>query len=146
MNITRLNIIHDQDSCVQKMCKLRSKYEWKRGFETAGIQYSAPALPMQAILLTMRIVKDNEKCLQDVILLLDGIERDPLCTYVLYVAIVDDEYSTPEACRFKDMLKSRPHFKELLLLRYPRKEEGEAPRICQILVEMAKCAFKNGAN
>ena len=65
---------------------------------------------MQAILLTMRIVKDNEKCLQDVILLLDGIERDPLCTYVLYVAIVDDEYNTPEACRFKDMLKSRPHF------------------------------------
>ena len=92
VNITRLNIIHDQDSCVQKMCKLRSKYEWKRGFETAGIQNIAPALPKQAILLTMRIVKDHEKCLQDVILLLDGIERDPLCTYVLYLAIDDDEY------------------------------------------------------
>lgn len=92
MNITRLNVIYNQASCVQKMCKLRPKYEWKRGFETAGIQNSAPVLPMQAILLIMRIVKDHEKCLQDVILLLDGIERDPLCTYVLYLAIDDDEY------------------------------------------------------
>ena len=123
-----------------------SKKDWGKELLQTGIQNNAPQLPVQGILLTMRIVKDFDDCLQNISLLLSDIEMDTLCTYMIVLALDDDEYDTLEAKRIKAVLEARPRLKCLHLTRNPPHKQDSAPQICQIWAVMAKCAWEKGAD
>jgi glycosyltransferase involved in cell wall biosynthesis len=123
-----------------------SKRDWDKELLQTGIQNGAPQLPVQGILLTMRIVKNFDECLQNVSLLLSDIEMDTLCTYMIILALDDDEYDTLEAKRIKAVLEARPRLKCLHLTRNPPHKRDSAPHICQIWAAMAKCAWEKGAD
>lgn len=122
-----------------------SKEEWEEALKSVGKQNSASELPIEGILLTMRIVQNVEVCLEKVQLLLDDIERDPLCAYMVVLAIDDDEYSTPQAERLEMALRNRKRMQQLIVIRNPI-NDGAAPKICQIWDAMAQEAFQNGAS
>ncbi len=145
VHITRLDLFNQGD-WVAKLSLVEPKYAWNKGLEIAGTQNSAPDLPIQAILVTMRMVQTFDKSLQDITLLLNSIEMDSLCTYMLVLALDDDEYDTLEAQRMKQMLEARPRLESLHLLRNNRKEPLEAPKICQIWASMAEHAWMSGAS
>ena len=121
-------------------------YNWTEVLEKAGNQNCSPNLPIEGILLTARICNNFVECLKNVTFLLDDIERDPLCNYLLVLALDDDEYDSVETKTMINALKGRSRLQRLHLLRNPPRKQGEPPKICHIWARMAKHAWQNGAS
>ena len=123
-----------------------SRRIWEKEFLQTGVENSAPQLPLQGILLTMRIVVNFDECLQNIYLLLSDIEMDSLCSYIVVLAFDDDEFDTPEANRIKAILEVRPRMRCLYLIRNPPQKQGKPPNICQIWAKLSECAWEKGAS
>jgi glycosyltransferase involved in cell wall biosynthesis len=109
-----------------------------------GIQNQNPPLPMQGILVTFRL--KNAQGIHD---LLDQIEADPLCRYLLVVALDHDEKDSSEAIDFVRRIKRDRSAKMTgglhILRNEPKSENGIFP-ICQVWHAMANEAWDKGAN
>eukprot|EP00979_Chaetoceros_neogracilis_P009175 scaffold2084_cov262-Chaetoceros_neogracile.AAC.2 len=123
-----------------------SRRTWAKGLLHTGVQNNATRLPLQAILLTMRIVKNLDECLQNVSLLLSDIEMDALCSYIVVLALDDDEYDTPEAKCIRTILEARPRMQSIYIIRNPPQKNGDPPHICQIWAKLAECAWEKKAS
>jgi glycosyltransferase involved in cell wall biosynthesis len=128
----------------------RSELDWSKAIETAGTCNPNPSLPVEGILLTMRIGEEREAtettaCVER---LLDRIEEDIICRYVVVLGIDEDEECSSGANQLVAMIKSRIGSQMLsFLLIVNRKDGGNKPfPICSVWDEMAKVAWENGAD
>jgi hypothetical protein len=72
-----------------------------------------PPLPIQGVLLTMRI--SDKTAREGVEALLLQLECDPLCQYLVVLAVDQDEKASPAADAFCQELESRPRMKGCIL-------------------------------
>ena len=122
-----------------------SVHDWQQALSNVGKQNSSPDLPVQGVLLTMRIVKRVDECLRNTKDLLEDLEKDSLCTYMLVLALDDDEYDSEEAERLKAMIEQRPRIESLHLVRNSKRVVDDDIPICHIWDAMAKRAWLEGA-
>jgi hypothetical protein len=120
---------------------------WQQAFLETGIQNANPTLPVQGILLTLRIGvgREAKKSMNNVMSLLDSIEQDTLCKYLVVLGIDYDEAKGSSARAFKMLLTSRPRVKSVSVVVNPRIQE-EPFRICDAWHRMAKKAWAEGAD
>jgi glycosyltransferase involved in cell wall biosynthesis len=123
---------------------------WQRALQNAWHVNSSPPLPIEAILLTLRVgsgIQQAHAVRTRVEELLDSVETDRLCMYMLVLAIDDDEYTSNVTQELKQCLLIRPRLNGLVyLLRNPPRERSEPFRICHVWHEMATKAWRNGAS
>jgi GT2 family glycosyltransferase len=126
-----------------------SQDDWQQALQTVGRANSSPPLPIEAILLTLRIgigTQHANTVRTRVGKLLDTVETDRLCRYMLVLAIDDDEYDSGEAQELQNALSRRPRLGGVHVLRNPPRESSEPFRICHVWHEMAAEAWKRGAS
>jgi hypothetical protein len=101
-------------------------------------------LPVQGILLTLRIGvgQEAERSMNNVISLLDSIEQDTLCKYLVVLGIDNNEAERSSARAFKMLLASRPRVGSVHVVVNPMQEPF---RICDAWHRMAKKAWAKGA-
>jgi glycosyltransferase involved in cell wall biosynthesis len=116
---------------------------WKSAIASIGRANSAPELPLEGILLTLRLSPDFDKKMTDVECLLTAIEQDSLCYYMIVLALDSDEHETEEARKFICAIKVHC---PVYVIAYPERKATEPFRICEIWDKMAKVAFENGAD
>ena len=108
-----------------------------------GVRNKNPPLPIQGILVTFRL-----KNAQGIYNLLDQVEADPLCRYLLVVALDHDEADSSEAKKFVDRIR-QDHSAQMLglyILRNQPVMKNGIFRICQAWHSMANKAWENGAD
>lgn len=128
-----------------------SQLDWCNAIEEAGKCNTNPPLPVEGILLTMRIGrnKEAEKKTDSVARLLDRIEEDSLCRYVVVLAIDEDEECSDGANQLVASIQSRVghKMKSLSIIVNPGRGRNEVFPMCSIWDEMAKVAwFEKGAD
>jgi hypothetical protein len=118
---------------------------WQRAFQETGIQNANPTLPVQGILLTLRIGvgHEAEKSMNNVSSLLDSIEQDTLCRYLVVLGIDSDEAQGASAHAFEMLLASRSRVESVSVVLNPIQEPF---RICDAWHRMAKKAWAEGAD
>ena len=119
---------------------------WRAALVQVGKCNSDPALPIEGILLTMRLSNAPEKIEK----LLKCIEEDKLCEYLLVLGIDEDEIDTDEALTIISMLKSRVESTQQMqsfhIVMNPSQPHGQPFAICRAWNAMALEAWKNGAD
>lgn len=128
-------------------CQLKgwNSGKWNDAFSHVGKANSNPALPMEGILLTMRVNqgKKAEDIRDAVEKLLSGLENDELCRYLVVLALDDDEVSTQEA---RMLIETITGHSKCLVLSNPIVSRDEPFPICQSWDMMAEEAWKHGAD
>jgi glycosyltransferase involved in cell wall biosynthesis len=112
--------------------------DWKSALENAGIQNASPELPVEGILLTLRLGQGHT---QD---LLEGLAEDSLCKFLVVLALDDDEADSEEAETLKALIGN--YTPKLFCLKNPPKEESAPFEICKCWDRMANKAFEEGAD
>jgi glycosyltransferase involved in cell wall biosynthesis len=102
-----------------------------------------PLLPVQGVLLTLRI--SDRTAREGVKALLSQLERDPLCEYIVVLALDQDEIASPTADAFCRELASRPRMRGLHILENQPTGAGPFP-ICRVWHNMAEKAWDEGAS
>jgi glycosyltransferase involved in cell wall biosynthesis len=102
-----------------------------------------PSLPIQGVLLTLRI--SDKTAREGVMALLSQLERDPLCQYLVVLALDQDERTIPIAAAFCQELESRPRMKGLHILENQPTAADPFP-ICRVWHNMAEKAWREGAS
>ena len=118
---------------------------WTKALNIAGIQNCNPPLPIQGILLTVRI-GSGDQSIKDVQSLLTSIEKDPLCEYILILALDHDEADKEEAKKLIHSIQSRTRMKALDVIVNPPRDSRSPFPICQVWDQMAKKAWTLGAS
>ncbi|KAL7553671.1 hypothetical protein ACHAWF_016979 [Thalassiosira exigua] len=117
----------------------------------ASVGNTDSRLPIEGILLTMRLgQKTADEAFTIVGRLLDRIEQDSLCKYLLVLAIDDDERHSDTASMLIQKLQSRvdsgQQLQSLHVLTNPPKSPSEPFAICKSWDAMAVEAWKRGAD
>ncbi len=146
ISILELNNIGLKWANVLSQISRPSEFEWSKALLKVGKQNSSPGLPLQAILLTMRVVHNFDHKLKGIEFLLEDIESDHLCSYILVLAIDEDEYESQEALRLQSFLANRKRLNGFHCIKNPRRGENEPVAICNIWHNMAICAWRNDAS
>lgn len=125
--------------------------EWRKALAAAGRQNSNPRRPVEGVLLTLRLGddKDAQSKIDSVVKLLDQIEEDRLCLYMVVLALDDDEKDNAAATKMIDSIKSRKSRQQLQAFHTiinPPTVPGEPFAICQVWDEMASKAWEEGAD
>lgn len=124
----------------------KSAKTWHDALGQGGQCNSETALPIEGILLTMRLGNATEKIVKK---LLKCIEEDKLCDYLLVLGIDEDEIDTNEARSIISMLKSRVEstrqMQSFHIVMNPSQPYGQPFAICRAWDAMAVEAWKNGA-
>ena len=146
--ILRLEQIHTKSWSrqMQKVCAHFSPSGFEDALHKVGKSNSSPDLPIEALLLTMRVTQDFDEVLRNVNGLLDDIELDLMVRYLVVVAIDDDEFDSAEMKLLVESLKNRKKMHTLSFLRNPRIAKGQPIPICMIWKAMALRAFELGAS
>jgi len=134
----KLSMIKSQASFTRK--------DWNTALLMVGRQNCSPGLPVQAILLTMRIVENYHECIESILQLLEDIEKDSLCCYILAVALDKDEFVTKEADDLKSLLESRPRMKAFHLMQNKRTKVNDSVPICHFWNDMARFVWEQEAS
>lgn len=146
--ILRLEQIHTRSwgRQMQKICSHFTSSGFEKALHQVGKRNSSPDLPIEALLITMRITKDFDEILRNINGLLDDIELDLMVRYLVVVAIDDDEYDSAEMTWLAESLKNRKKIHILSFLRNPPRAKGQPIPICMIWKAMACRAFELGAS
>ena len=130
-----------------------AKDTWSRALKDVGIRNSNPPLPIEGILLTMRLGSRHtaDKTLASIEKLLEAIEQDHMCQYLLVLGIDADERETDAASWIIQQIRSRvessSQMRSLLIVTNPASLDPEEPfAICRAWDNMAVEAWKNGAD
>ncbi|KAL3827156.1 hypothetical protein ACHAXA_006711 [Cyclostephanos tholiformis] len=125
-----------------------SAENWCNALARVGVCNSNPSLPVEGILLTMRLVGNaaNEKVEK----LLSCMEEDKLCKYLLVLGIDEDELDTDAACVLIKQLQSRAELKQQMqsfhIVTNPSQPLGHPFAVCKAWDSMAVKAWSNGAD
>lgn len=131
---------------LSKIPRQPSAHLWKQAIHQTGTQNQSPSLPVEAILFTLRLGPDNPEALQRVSSVLDQVDADELCQYMVVVALDDDEFDTHHAKVFIQALQERPRIHQLIILRNDPRNPNQPVPICRIWHDMAVKAYENGAS
>ena len=151
INILKLSKINDQ--WPQILCQLSSstftKDKWARVLRRTGRQNANPNLPIEGILLTMRLSK---KKIESIETLLNKIEIDSLCSYLVVFGIDADQEETDAATELIQNLKSRVRYEKagmqsFHVLTNPERASPSDPfQLCKIWNNLAIKAWENKAD
>jgi glycosyltransferase involved in cell wall biosynthesis len=116
---------------------------WHLALEAAGKQNASPTLPVEGILLTLRLNPDPDIQSRAVLNLLDKLEEDALCNHLVVLALDRDDAETQAAEDLKAMLSDRcsAHF-----ITNPVQHPSSPFPICEVWNNMGSVAFENGAD
>lgn len=130
-----------------------SEKEWDNALKKVGKQNSNPSLPIEGILLTMRVGSGSQSdgVVASVQRLLDELEQDSLCRYLVVVAIDADEQSNEGTRdllrRLESRVQSREQMKSFHLIINNNTPPGSQPfALCNIWERMAIKAWEEGAD
>ena len=124
---------------------------WSEAFQKTGIQNANPVLPIEGVLLTFRLgnsIEESKNKVSSIEALLNQIEEDSICQYLLVLGIDADEAESDASRYLQQKLKSRletnPNFRTFHVLKNQPYEE--AFNICSAWNEMAVVAWENNAS
>jgi glycosyltransferase involved in cell wall biosynthesis len=129
----------------------KTELEWSKALVKAGKQNASPSLPVEGILLTFRFGTGQETAekLYRIDKLLDSIEEDTLCRYLVVLAIDAEDEGGDGATQIKQRLESRlkkQHLQQLHWIVNPSRKTTDPFPICSIWDEMTCIAWENGAD
>ena len=133
------------------LCDLTTD-DWSKALKEVGICNANPWLPIEGILLTMRFESGQaaEDKIRSVTKLLDQIEQDRLCRYLVVFGIDADERSSDAALELIQQLESRVTLNGQMLSLHVVTNPSVPPRqpfaICAAWDAMAVEAWNNGAD
>ncbi|CAJ1950826.1 unnamed protein product [Cylindrotheca closterium] len=134
-----------------KVSKL-SEERWAEAFKTVGKKNANPPLPIEGILLTMRIgnTPQSDTMIRSVERLLDELEQDSLCRYMVVLAIDADEESSDGTQDLLQRLHSRANSHYQMhsfhsIINEDRDNTQLLP-LCRIWENMAVKAWEEGAD
>jgi glycosyltransferase involved in cell wall biosynthesis len=150
----RLGQVHEWCMVLSKLIQWpmapEEESEWKHATEKSGRQNANPPLPIEGIILTFRIGKGDlkMKSLARVVRLLESLEADSLCNYLVVLGIDGDEASTPQAMELEALVSSRQRIQSTHVIVNPEHDNTPVQpfRICEAWHEMAKVAWDAGAD
>ena len=126
--------------------------DWSDALHDTGIRNANPPLPVEGILLTLRLGsgKETDNKIASIENLLDQIEKDSLCRYLVVLGVDADEEGGDSATELIRRLESRAGLQQQLqsfhLLTNPPKSDDRPFAICSAWNEMAIVAWENGAD
>jgi glycosyltransferase involved in cell wall biosynthesis len=127
-----------------------SELDWSKAIDQAGKCNVNPSRPVEGILLTMRIGEERkaEQTAASVERLFNQIEEDRLCRYVVVLGIDEDEAGSRGAEQLVARIQSRNGSQMLSFhsIINPSTDSDKPFPICSVWDEMAKAAWKNGAD
>lgn len=128
-----------------------TKEMWSSAFQKTGLRNANPPLPIEGILLTLRLGSSeeaNEKILS-IDNLLDQLEQDSLCRYLVVLGIDADEVGGNAAeeliRRLKSRAASQKQMQSLHIITNPARSPDQPFAICSVWNEMAIVAWNEGA-
>jgi glycosyltransferase involved in cell wall biosynthesis len=121
--------------------------QWDMALRKAGKQNANPPLPVEGILLTLRLGKGMgfQKALESVNRLLEGIEKDSLCRYLVVFGIDQDEIETEQAGQLETIVDQRPRVARCIVIENEGRSSDEPFKICRVWHQMAEVAFRDRA-
>lgn len=127
--------------------------DWSVALEEAGVRNRNPPLPVEGILLTLRLGTDEaaKEKITSIESVLDQIEQDSLCRYLVVLGIDADEVGGSAASRFIRQLElraeSQNQMKSLHLVTNDVTVGPNKPfAICSSWDKMAVVAWESGAD
>lgn len=123
-----------------------SYLKWKDALARAGLRNKNPELPVQGILLTVRLGSNAKHVANDVQRLVRQIERDVLCKYLLVLALDQDEAYCETAKSLQCWIRKNSratHFE--MLTNDPVSVDSSFP-ICRAWNKMAMVAYGKDAD
>jgi glycosyltransferase involved in cell wall biosynthesis len=126
-----------------------SATDWENALKKVGKCDANPSLPVEGVLLTLRI-ETGVEAVKKVNRLLDQLEQDRLCRYIVVLGIDDDEKDSPGAAVLIDNLKEHEEQQNQLesfhIIINPVTEPDKPFPICNIWDDLASRAWKEGAD
>ncbi len=122
--------------------------KWYHALDAVGVSNANPQLPVEGILLTLRVgigLEAQESTLA-VSKLLDSIEADSLCRYLVVLGIDSDEAASPEAEALKTAIANRQRCESCSLIVNQLEATTGPFRICDVWHHMADKAWIDGAD
>lgn len=130
-----------------------SALRWSEALTDVGVCNSNPSLPIAGFLVTMRLQRNDrtEEATSSVKRLLDAIEKDQLCRYLLVLGIDADERNSDSASmviqHLNEHIESTSQMHSFhLVTNPPRQLHGEPFAICKVWDQMAAEAWTHGAD
>lgn len=122
--------------------------EWQQALVRAGIRNANPPLPVEGILLTLRIGQGCEArdSLTTVMRLLDSIKANSLCQYLVVLGIDGDEAMSAKADALKTVIANCRRCESCSIAVNLLQPGGESFRICDVWHTMANKAWIDGAD
>lgn len=125
--------------------------QWDTALQTVGRQNSNPSLPIEGVLLTMRIGNTGGAVAASVERLLEELEQDDLCRYLVVLAIDVDEEHKADTRDLLRRLQSREQSHHQMhsfhvIVNSAREQSNELLPLCNIWEQMAIKAWKEGAD
>jgi GT2 family glycosyltransferase len=153
LNITKLPLSDFETSWAASLSRTPVPFKhdiWQKALQEVVCANSSPPLPIEAILLTLRVGSGTQQARAvqtKVETLLDSVETDHLCRYMLVLAIDYDEYDSEEKYELEQYLLGRRRLNGLVyVLRNPPRKRSEPFPICHVWDEMAIKAWGEGAS
>ena len=113
---------------------------WRAALLHVGVQNANPPLPVQGVLLTLRV---EAGAIERVNRLLNGIEQDVLCRYLLVLGLDADQVGNEDTAALKASIRRRPRLETVhFMVNGPSKPFN----ICMAWHNMAAEAFDLGAD
>ena len=124
--------------------------QWLEALQHVGVCNASPCLPLEGVLLTLHIGsgKAAEDKIASIARLLDQIEQDSLCRYILVLGIDADEADSDAASKLIQRLNDRVgrQLKSFHHIKNPPRSSHEPFAICSVWDELATVAWTNGAD
>jgi GT2 family glycosyltransferase len=120
--------------------------DWSDCFTRAGHQNKSPSLPLEAILLTLRMNDDVNKTFETINRLLTSLEDDTICRYMLVLAFDADEFESKAKQELGVKLRQNARIEKLEIIKNPSTDATAPFPICAIWNDMACKAFDVGAD
>lgn len=122
--------------------------QWEDALSRVGKQNANPSLPLEGVLLTLRLGSgpEAEAKMLSVECLLGQIEQDHICQYLVVLAIDEDEKDGDASQELARRLASRPRLHSLHPITNHVKNPDQPFEVCSTWHTMATIAWKNGAD
>ena len=122
---------------------------WQESFHRIGKANSNPPLPVEGVLLTLRVGSGEEASSKrrSVEKMLNMLEKDRLCSYFVTLGLDADEIHTVEAEKLLSVINAhRNRQARACVIVANDKFDGDAFQICKVWDKMASAAWQHGAD
>lgn len=123
--------------------------EWQESFDRVGKANSNPRLPVEGILLTLRVGSGEDAKSKRLSLekMFATLEKDRLCNYFVTLGLDADEINTAEADELLQVINAHRNRQSRSCVIVANDEfEGEIFPICKVWDKLASTAWQHGAD